>query len=56
MAAVWINPLKADMPEKELKAWIDLMTKHHPETDWAAEIEKIKPADVKRAGRKSKKD
>ncbi len=53
---VWINPNKALLSEKEQKEWISLMAKHHPEIDWAAEIEKIKPENVKGVSRKSKKD
>jgi len=56
MGAVWINPNKANMPEKEKKEWIAIMAKHHPEIDWAAEMEKLKPTNVKGTGRKSKKD
>jgi hypothetical protein len=58
MATVWINPNKANLPEKEQKQWIALMTKHHPEHDWAALMEKLKAENpnVKRTGRKSKTD
>ena len=56
MGTVWINPQKAEMAEVELRKWIALMQKHHPEQDWTAALEKLKPANVKGVSRKSKKD
>jgi len=58
MGTVWINPNKAQLSEKELKNWIALMNKHHPEHDWEMLIKELKAVNpnVKRTGRKSKED
>ena len=55
---ITINPILLDVPAKELKAWIALMTKENPETDWAKLIEELKAAnpDVKGIGGKGKED
>ncbi len=52
----WINPNKAKMPKKERQAWIDLMTKHHPETDWNESMNDLIESNVRRNSRKSKED
>ena len=57
MGAVWINPLKAKMPKKEQDAWVNLMTKHHPETDWAGAMAELNEKhNVKRVSGKGKED
>lgn len=54
---VWINPNKAKLPKKEQDAWVALMAKHHPETDWKTLMQELNEANnVKRVSGKGKKD
>ena len=52
---ITINPVLLKAPAKELKAWIALMTKEHPETDWNQLINQLKE-DVKGVSGKSEED
>lgn len=52
---ITINPVLLQAPAKELKAWIALMTKENPETDWNQLINELK-ANVKGTGSESKED